>query len=131
MKVPLEHDEAVVLSQWLSFNKLSHWHIPNETFTTSWNQKRRNKEAGVTKGIPDYFIIIPKEKSKYERNIHIWIELKRQKPVLKSGKIGKSPSTISPEQLDTIEKLNLHHDTKAKICYGAEESINYIKQYLE
>ncbi len=136
MKVPLEYDEAVALSSWLRLKNLDHWHIVQENLGShdgkmKWGRIAKLKKSGWRRGLPDYLIIIPKERSKYARNLHIWIELKRQRPVLKSGKLGKSPSSISPEQLQTIGILNLHHDTKAEILCGAEEAINYVKQYLE
>lgn len=46
-------------------------HIPNETYTTSWNQKKNNRLKGVRAGVPDYIIVI--------KGIVVFLEMKRIK----------------------------------------------------
>ena len=38
MNIPLEHDEAVQFVEWLDYNNVDRWHIPNETWTNSWKR---------------------------------------------------------------------------------------------
>lgn len=77
MNVPLESIEQETLANWLRANNYMFYKSPSETWTSSWNQKRKNKLEGVTKGYPDTTIILKNKKL-------LFIELKRQKKVLKS-----------------------------------------------
>ena len=43
MEIPLETFEQIKLANWLRFNNYTFYKSPSETFTTSWNQKRKNK----------------------------------------------------------------------------------------
>ena len=110
--IPTEHDEAVVLSNWLRYNGIKFAKIPNETFTRSWNQKRKNKIEGVSAGVPDYLICLPNKGL-------IFLELKRTKGGL-----------VSEAQKEWINLLNTIDNVEAVVCKGAEESINLIKQFL-
>ena len=129
-----EHDEAVKFVQWLNYKKIKHWHIPQETFTKSWNQKRKNKEAGVNKGISDYLVII--EHSRLGRQLTLWIELKKQKKILQRkssrGKKGDlvAQNDATPEQLAFIDLVNKSADTLGVVCYGGDEAISTVNKYL-
>ncbi len=128
--IPLEHDEAVTFVEWMRYQKLAFWHPPMETYTTSWKQKTRNKQEGVTKGISDYLVYLPARRCKKNKAVLLWIELKRRRRKLKSGKLGKSPSTVSAEQVDFIEKMNTVGNVQGGICYGAGESVAFVNKFL-
>lgn len=113
-----EHDEAVILADWLRFNKYKFHHSPNETFTKSWTQKRKNKEEWVSKWFPDYCIIL-------KRWSLLFIELKKSK----WKRWWMNWSQISPEQKEWIDELEKLENTTAHICFWAEESIKLIKDY--
>jgi len=117
---PLEHDECVTFVQWMEVKKLMFTHIPNETYTTSWNQKRKNKAEGVKKGFPDYVIVIPKDKSKRGKSHLLLVEMKRRKG-------GKA----TPEQLSWIAAMNDIENIQAVVCKGAEDAISFISNFLK
>ncbi len=121
MNIPKESEEQINLASWLKVNNYLSYKSPSETYTTSWNQKRKNKAEGVTKGFPDICIIL-------KRWSLLFIELKRQKRILKSWKIWKSPSIISKEQLEWQEELNKLQNIQCEICYWFNESIKLIKE---
>jgi len=110
-EIPTEYEEALVLVEWLKLKKLFFHHSPSETFTTSWNQKRKNTASGVSKGFPDYIILTPKG--------IIFIELKRT--------IG---GVVSKEQKEWIKRINEIKGVEAIVAYGAEEAIQFTKQFI-
>lgn len=128
--IPSEHEEAVALVDWMRYQKLDFWHPPMETYTTSWKQKTRNKQEGVVKGLSDYLIYIPPKRCKTKKAILLWIELKRRRRTLKNGELGKSPSTVQPEQMAFIEKMNTVGNVQGEVCYGSTESVQFIKKFL-
>lgn len=110
--IPTEHEECITLVNYLDLKGYKYTHIPNETFTKSWSQKRKNKEAGVKKGVPDYLIILPVGL--------LFIEMKRKKG-----------STTSQEQHEWIEALNKLNGVEAVICKGADMAIEYIEKITQ
>jgi hypothetical protein len=117
--IPLEHEEACTLADWMAWNGLKYSHIPNETYTKSYKQKMKNKLEGVMPGVPDYLIIIPAEKSKTNKAELIFIELKRKKH-----------SRTSEEQKEWIEAIN-ETCVDAHICKGADAAIEVIESYMK
>ena len=64
--------------------------IPNSTFTTSWNQKARNKNSGLRAGLPDliiliqgkpYFIEMKKETGSVQDNQKLWLQKLNSKEI--------------------------------------------------
>lgn len=106
---PTEHEEAKILHQYLSLRGITHTHICNETYTTSWKQKAKNKAEGVSPGVPDYMIILDSKL--------IFIELKR----VKGGQVSES-------QKSWIAALNGCESVQAFICKGAQEGIDLIEK---
>lgn len=98
---------------------------------------------GVLKGISDFVILHPKYKTITEngkqKKILVYhglvIELKAQEHdvVVKkgkdAGKIKKRKGVLSPEQKIILDKLN-KIKYLAVCCFGADEAINVIKEYL-
>jgi hypothetical protein len=111
LPIPTEYEEQVKFVQYLSLKGYKHTAIPNSTYTTSWNQKRRNKATGLNPGLPDLIAIV-------NDNL-VWIEMKRKKG-----------GVLSQAQKDWIEALERAGQT-VYVCKGAEEAIEFIKQIEE
>jgi len=112
-----EHQEAIVLANWLRLNNYTFHHSPNETYTKSWNQKRKNKLEWVSKWFPDYTIIL-------KIKALLFIELKKAR----WPKWGLNGSQISPEQIQWCESLNKCWNIQAEICHWADEAIELINR---
>ena len=111
LNIPTEEQEQRIFVDWLELQGLPFFRVPNETYTTSWNQKAKNKALGVRPGVPDLFVIIP---NKYI----IAIEMKRIKL-----------SKTSDPQKEWIDRLNTIPNCQAFICFGAEDAIKVISTY--
>lgn len=108
---PTEAEEQIKLVQWLRLKNLPHFRVPNETYTKSWRQKNMNKALGVSKGVPDIFVIVGGKL--------IAIEMKRVKG-----------SVTSQEQKMWIARLN-NAGTPAYIAKGCKEAIAIIELMLQ
>lgn len=116
--IPTEDEECYAFVEWLDSKRLMYTHVPNETYSASWSVKRRNKKLGVSRGVPDYLVIV---------NDHlVWIEMKRRDRKPKRG--GKGG--ISDEQWRWIDALNRCENTQVYVTYGAKEAIEVIEKYL-
>lgn len=109
--VVYEDVECEIFANWLDARGLIFSHVASETWTTSQNQKARNKRVGVKKGVPDYIVITP-------RGV-VFVEMKR-----------KTCYNVSKEQKAWIAAINKCDGTEAKVCHGADEAIAYIKEFL-
>ena len=114
--IPLEIDEQATFVEYLKIKRLLFSAITQDTYTTSWSQKRRNKMLGVEKGLPDLIIFIPK------KNILLFIEMKRQ---------NSSPSQTKQSQKDWLEALNQVSGVLAVVCRGAQEAIDLVEKSLK
>ena len=114
---PLEYDEECALSDYLDRRHFIHWHTPQETYTKSWAQKRKNAAMGVRKGVCDHWAIIP---TKMGFKMLVAIEMKR----IRGG-------TVSDEQIEIIQELNKAQGVMAVVCYGAEEAIRVVRAVEE
>lgn len=120
---PLEDDECIVFSQWLSLNNIPHSHIGNESRSSSKNAMIRGaklKRMGQSRGVWDYEIYIPFKGITGTVDCYevAKIEMKRQ-----FG--GKT----SPEQKAwgrIYEKAGI----PCKICKGADEAIDFVKSLM-
>lgn len=86
---PSEYNECVTLVDYLSRlreqGKVKMFtHVPNETYTTSWAAKTKNKMMGVARGFPDYVIVTRKgviylemktKKGKLSEDQKNWLEI--------------------------------------------------------
>lgn len=111
--IPTEEQEQMAFVQWLALKHIDHFRVPNETFTKSWNQKRKNKALGVSSGVPDLFVILPKP---YNRLVAI--EMKR----IKGG-------VTSESQKIWLHKLNAAR-VEAVVCKGCDEAIEFINSKI-
>lgn len=105
--IPTEADEQKTLVHYLTLRNIPHFRVPNETYTTSWKQKMNNKLLGVSRGVPDIFIIVGGRL--------VAIEMKR----IKGG-------VVSKEQQGWIDELN-NAGVEAVVCKGAEEAIAFVE----
>lgn len=109
--IPTEYEEQIALVHYLKLKGYLYFHVPNSTWTKSYNQKRRNTALGVSAGVPDMFVIV--------RGQLIAIELKR----LKGG-------VTSQAQLDWIDALN-DAGIPARVCKGASGAIQFIDDIIK
>ncbi|MBB1554609.1 VRR-NUC domain-containing protein [Candidatus Gracilibacteria bacterium] len=107
----IEHQYAVLFANWLRANNYIFHHSPNETFTKFHNVRRKNTLEGVSKGFPDYCIIL-------KRGSLLFIELKKARG--KRG--GLNGSKISPEQTAWISQLGNIDNVGAFFAHGYEEA---------
>jgi len=116
--IPTEHEECVLLKQWLDLmvnngKVVLYSHIPHETYTKSWNQKLKNKQVGVKKGVPDYVIVTKK--------LVLFVEMKRTK----GGVVGE-------EQKQWIEAINnASTGINARVCKGFDEAKEFIETAIK
>lgn len=111
--IPTEANEQMAVVQWLEIKGLKFSAIPNSTYTTSWKQKRKNKDTGLRAGLPDLLICLP--------NKLLFVEMKREKG-----------GTLSDCQREWIDALNLiGGNVEAIVCCGADEAIKEISKRLK
>ncbi len=113
-----EDQEQIAIMDWCEYQKNKYpeldmiFHIVNEGKRSKRNGAHL-KRMGMKRGIPD--ICLPSPKGKYHG---LWIELKADKT-----------KRASKEQREWILRLS-EQGYKANICYGADEAIETIKNYL-
>jgi len=82
---------------------------------------KKLKEMGKRKGVADITILTRKKL--------IFIEIKRKREVLKSGKLSQRDLS-SKEQKSFIEIVNKLSYAAGKICYGFEEAKKFIEEWI-
>lgn len=111
--VPLEKEEQQKFVKWLKANKIKHWANGlgvKLDYDVKYMASLRSQ--GHYKGIADMTVLLPKGRA-------IFIEMKR----IKGG-------IVSPEQKKWLKDLqNLGYPSK--VCYGADEAIEFVKEELE
>ena len=123
----IEYQEQVKIFEWARIN--SYRYPDLKLLNSSLNGIKihnikaaaRAKKAGMKKGYPDIFL--PTARGGY---FGLFIELKRPANKL----LGTQKGSSTQEQREWIEILNTQN-YKAKICYGASEAIELLKEYLE
>ena len=129
--VPSEDNECMALVNYLKLRGLKFSHLAQSTAAVSyvggvrkpnWKTIKRNQALGVTKGIPDYMILIEREGSILsgpKNNLLLFIEMKKSK----GGK-------VSPEQADWINGLNKVYGIVAMVCQGFDQAKEAIDAFL-
>ena len=56
----------------------------------------------------------------------VFIELKRQRPILKSGKLGKATNDATSEQIEFIAKVNDYKYAYGFVAFGCDEAIKVL-----
>ena len=110
-----EYQECVILADYLRLlqqqGKIEAFtHIPNSTYTESWNQKRRNKRIGVAPGVPDFMIVC--------RRGLLFIEMKKAKG-----------GVISATQKAWLKYLEIA-GIKAEVCAGFDQAKVVIDNFI-
>lgn len=124
LPVPLEADEGKTLVAWLRVQGLRFTHTPNETGHDPAARRRaiRMKQQGTSAGFPDYTIFIPAERSKLNRGLVLFVELKRIR--------GSTTSAQQREWIESIQQLG-SNDVDGYVARGAQAAIDYIGQYVK
>lgn len=114
---PLEAEEAHTAMQYMQARGLRFTHIKNEVGVKDERGKIKNFRAvmdwkdGVSGGFPDFVVILP--------GVGLLCpELKRKKG-----------NKATAEQLEWIQALNQVPGVEARVCYGADELIEFIEQF--
>jgi hypothetical protein len=103
---PLEHDEQVTVVQWLEWQQIPFFAVPNGARVRP-SQARKLKAEGMRAGVPDLWLPVHR----------IVIEMKRRDAV---------PSDTSPEQRAWLEKLKTAGWDVA-VCHGADVAIDWLR----
>ena len=120
-KLPTEDVEQESLVEWLNKNNYFFFATKNEN-NQSFNNRlvaikieAKAKARGKIKGTPDLCI--------FTDNTIVFMELKRQKPILKSGKLGKATNDATKEQLEFLAKVNDYSYAYGCVPYGCSLAI--------
>ena len=108
-----EHEDSVMVADWLRWHKIFFLHIPNEG-KRSWNEGKKQKRIGMRKGAPDFLIFPP---PLYRpQACGTALELKR----LEDG-------IVEEEQEDFLEQIG-KYGWHTMICQGGDEAIKRLKE---
>ena len=124
-----EYQEQCNLVQWLRLNNIFHFAVTNENNTYKQDRKYamiaavKEKKSGKVKGTSDMVVLLP--------NKILFIEMKRKRKVLKSGKLSTSNSKTSIEQLAFIDRVNKLDYAEGRVCFGFLESKAFIEENLK
>ena len=116
---PTEHEEQVALFQWAAANEGEHeelkllFAVPNGGYRPMTTAAML-REEGVKAGVPDCCLPVARG-----RFYSLWLELKR----------ADRSNHPTPAQAEWIECLR-SYGHMAVVCYGAQEAIIAIKDYL-
>lgn len=120
---PLEDDECIRFSNWLSLNKIPHCHIANESRSGSRSAMIRGaklKRMGQSRGVWDYEVYVPIKGITGTVDCYelVKIEMKRKKG-----------GVVSPEQ-KVWGKIYEKAGISCKVCKGADEAIDFVKSMI-
>jgi hypothetical protein len=113
-----EYEECKIFAEYLHYKKLHFTHIANESGLppkVAMIISKKKKAIGVSKGFPDYLIIIKRE--------FVFIEMKRHKK--------NKPARLTEEQKAWGAILNNCKSSSFFVCYGADEAIKIIETKLK
>ena len=116
--------ECEAFKYWLHSKNYRFTHIANEIGVGGLIGIKigsRNKKIGVSKWFPDYIIFL-------KNGGILFLEMKLPRKILKNGKLGASPSKISPEQTEWIEFLQKIDNADARIAYGFDEAKEIVER---
>jgi len=125
-KLPKEEEEQKALVKWLRNNGYFFFAANNENNQSYANRRNaaihetKARSMGKVKGVSDLVIFL-------EDKI-LFMELKRQKPILKSGKRGKPKNAPSEEQKEFLDNVAGFKYAIASVAYGADEAILIINR---
>lgn len=105
-RTPLEHVEQCTVVDWLQWQHIPHFAVPNGG--TSPKRLGKLRAEGLSAGVPD--LILPVHR--------IAIEMKRR---------GAKASATTPEQAAWIETLK-NAGWEARVCHGSGEAITWLRE---
>ena len=124
-KLPTEDMEQEELVKWLIKNNYFFFATKNEN-NQSFNNRlvaikieAKAKARGKIKGTPDLCI--------FTDNKIVFMELKRQKPILKSGKLGKPTNDATKEQLEFLAKVNDYSYAYGIVAFGCDDAVRILE----
>jgi len=119
--IPKEDEEQKALVNYLRKNGYFVFATNNENNTYQQNRKYamiaevKAKANGKVKGVSDLCV--------FTDDRIVFIELKRQRPILKSEKLGTPKNKPTKEQLDFIDEISLYNYATGSVAYGCDEAI--------
>lgn len=119
-----ENQEQTEVNRHCMRRKILMFAIPNGS-NKSKTARMKFKAEGLKAGVPDLMIPVA---NKYYHGL--FIEMKQRPKTLKSGKKSYAGIKVSQQQEEWINKLK-EQGYDAKVCYGADEAIEVIEEYME
>jgi hypothetical protein len=123
-KIPSEEEEQKALIKWLKKNNYFFFANVNENKQSFTNKflatkiEAKSKSMGKVKGVSDLCV--------FTENTIVFIELKKQRPVLKNGSLGVAVSKPTEEQMQFIAKVNGFKYAYGFIAFGCDECIKIL-----
>ena len=122
--LPKEDEEQKELVKYLKEKNYFFYATNNENNTFKQNRKysmiaeQKAKANGKLKGVSDMTI--------FTSDTIVFLELKRQRPILKSGKLGTPVNKPSEEQSNFIANVNEFHYAYGCVAYGCDDAIRIL-----
>lgn len=126
-KIPSEEEEQKALIRYLKKNNYFFFANVNENKQSFTNKllatkiEAKSKSMGKLKGVSDLCVFM--------ENTIVFIELKKQRPVLKSGSLGTPTSKPTDEQMEFIAKVNGFKYAYGVVAFGCDESIKILRSF--
>ena len=123
-KIPSEEEEQKALIKYLKKNNYFFFANVNENKQSFTNKllatkiEAKSKSMGKIKGVSDLCV--------FTENTIVFIELKKQRPILKNGKLGKPTNDATDEQIEFIAKVNGFKYAYGVVAFGCDESIKIL-----
>ena len=125
---PIEAIEQQKFIKWLRLKKIFHFAPTNENQSSFTNRTvalrvaAKAKSMGKVRGVSDVVVMLPSK--------ILFIELKRARKTLKSGKLSTSHTKVSDEKKEFLSTVTDSFDyADGKVCYGAVEAIEYVESH--
>lgn len=118
---PKEDEEQADFVDWLARQGLKHTAVPNNTYTTSYNQKRKNKRLGLNPGFSDLVVLVSPEQAKDSEGYMLCVEMKRQRGGVQSEAQKGWERAINGLQCNNVQYY---------LAKGSEEAKNIVRHYL-
>ena len=124
IKLPSEEEEQKALIKYLKKNNYFFFANVNENKQSFTNKslavkiEAKSKSMGKVKGVSDLCV--------FTENTIVFIELKKQRPVLKSGKWGKPTNDATDEQIEFIAKVNGFRYAYGVVAFGCDEAVKIL-----
>ena len=124
IKLPSEEEEQKALVKWLKKKNYFFFANVNENKQSFTNKflatkiEAKSKSMGKVKGVSDLCV--------FTENTIVFIELKKQRPVLKNGSLGTATSKPTDEQMQFIAKVNGFKYAYGFVAFGCDECIKIL-----